>query len=108
MKENETQFNTNLDEDLVKRVKHRIADTKGTTLKSWTTEAFELALNFEAVAEEHCRSLGWFNPAEGTKPLLDMVDRALGKKPAQMPEPEVIDLGDPEVLSRPTAKINKA
>lgn len=74
MKDNEVQINVEIDKDLLRQVKQSCLDS-GVTLKKWITGAAELTLNFPAVAEEHCRSLGWYHqPNPGAGEIIDIGD----------------------------------
>ena len=68
MNENERQFNTELDQELVKRVKIDVVN-QGSTLKEWTAAAFELMLSFDAAAVQHCLDNGWTAPGKATTEL---------------------------------------
>lgn len=74
MKENEKQFHTELDADLIKRV-NIAAINEDIPLKKWTANALELALNFHAIAEEYCKDIGWSPPEQPTEDIKQFIKR---------------------------------
>jgi len=61
MKATEKQIVVEIPTELHTQVK-LAATAEGVSIKKWAANAFELAVNFKAAAEEYCSDSGWTPP----------------------------------------------